>query len=141
MTYSKSTDPFKGAASKNCIVCGEIFYNARFDKHGHRIGKYTLKKWEEARFCSFSCRNKVVKNRLGYKSARVTYHGLHKWVYRTLGKHPEKCAHCGLIGESKSKRWTIEYANKSGTYQRDVSDWLTLCVPCHRKHDKFLRNV
>lgn len=136
MTYSKSSNPYEGAPSKNCECCKNIFYNARFDKRGHRIGKYTLKKWREARFCSQSCRSKIVKNRLGYKSpGKITYSGVHKWVYRTFGTNPTQCEHCGEIGEMKNNRWTIQFANKSGEYKRCVKDWLKLCTKCHRKHD------
>lgn len=55
MKYSKTLDPFVGAPSKNCEVCEKLFYNARFDKRGHRIGKYTREGWLKARFCSQSC--------------------------------------------------------------------------------------
>lgn len=31
----------------------------------------------------------------------------------------------------------FEWANKSGDYKRDLSDWLRLCISCHRKYDFF----
>lgn len=64
---------------------------------------------------------------------------LHTWVKRQLG-NPLKCKHCGVLGKAKkridgSTRWTIEWANKSQEYKRDILDWLPLCVSCHRKYD------
>ena len=67
-----------------------------------------------------------------YKGDDVGYRGLHHWINRWLGK-PKKCEHCGkdnLVGRQ------IHWANKSGKYLRDTTDWLRLCVKCHKKHDK-----
>lgn len=58
---------------------------------------------------------------------RVTYKELHKWVRKHLGS-PKQCSFC----ESTTK---IEWANKSREYKRDLSDWVPLCVPCHRRYD------
>lgn len=42
---------------------------------------------------------------------------------------PEQCEHCGCTE-------TVEWANRSQTYQRDLDDWLALCRPCHRTYDR-----
>lgn len=62
---------------------------------------------------------------------------LHHWVKRNLG-FPNKCEFCGFESESHHK---IHWANKSHTYKRDITDWLRLCVPCHKKYDlSFINN-
>lgn len=112
------------------------------------------------KFCSRKCFNRSLKNRvftkawrekirkskLGKKNAmygvvnerhpnwkgdRVSYDGLHKWIYRKLGK-PDTCQNCG---KSKLTRNKIHWANVSGKYKRDFDDWVRLCVSCHMKFD------
>lgn len=57
------------------------------------------------------------------------YSYLHRWVSRFLGK-PRICSECGTT-ESKNYDW----ANISGKYLKDLSDWKRLCRSCHRKMD------
>ena len=58
----------------------------------------------------------------------VGYKGIHSW----LTVHAEKqgvCEHC--------KRKTVtEWANVSGAYLRDVSDYIELCKKCHAAFDR-----
>lgn len=75
-------------------------------------------------------------HKLGEKSSHwkgddVGYGGLHDWVRETLGK-PTKCEHCGKDGLTGKD---IHWANKSGKYKRDLSDWMRLCSKCHGKYD------
>lgn len=63
-----------------------------------------------------------------WKGGKVGYRALHYWVERKLGK-PKKCEFC-LVEKAK-----FHWANKSGDYLRNVSDWIRLCVKCHRKYD------
>lgn len=60
----------------------------------------------------------------------VGYRALHSWVVQWLGK-PNKCESCGKVGYGHCMHW----ANKSGEYKRDLSDWLRLCVACHKNYD------
>lgn len=71
------------------------------------------------------------ENTSGWKGDKVSKSGLHNWVYKKLG-YPNKCVHCGFESENHKK---IHWANKSHKYKRELSDWLRLCVPCHRKYD------
>lgn len=68
-----------------------------------------------------------------WKGNRVGYSGLHYWVNLKLGK-PSRCEHCN---KTKGK---FEWANKSHTYKRLLSDWIRLCVSCHQKYDETSRN-
>lgn len=103
---------------------------------------------EKAKFCSKPCAYKyrivhktkkrgykINKKKTGpnpnhylYKGENASYISLHGWVRRHKGK-PSFCEHCGII-EGK-----FQWANKSHEYKRDLGDWISLCIPCHRKHD------
>ena len=69
----------------------------------------------------------TAENHPHWKGDEVGYKSLHQWVYRKLGKP--------LICEKCESTKNVEWANKSGDYKRDLSDWLKLCRFCHRKHD------
>lgn len=73
------------------------------------------------------------KNELSpkWKGDRVGYVGLHIWVSNHLGK-PHNCEHCG---NAELKHRQYHWANKSGEYKRELSDWIRLCVSCHSKYD------
>lgn len=58
------------------------------------------------------------------------YKALHYWIGKYLGK-PEVCSNCGNIVTGKKIHW----ANKSGKYKKDSSDWIRLCAKCHYKFD------
>ena len=82
---------------------------------------------------------------INWRGDAVGYFALHSWVKRRLGK-PECCEHCGNIGSyyiriqnnELVKVWNIQWANKSQKYLRDLSDWLGLCLKCHKKYDSQL---
>lgn len=59
------------------------------------------------------------------------YHHIHHWVKKQLGK-PCKCENCGLV-DNNSRRF--HWANISGDYLKDTSDWLRLCASCHKTYD------
>ena len=56
------------------------------------------------------------------------YNSLHGWIRANLYKDT-KCSNCGDIKN-------LQFANKSGKYLRDKSDWITLCAKCHSRFDK-----
>jgi hypothetical protein len=63
-----------------------------------------------------------------WKGDAVKYVGLHRWVQRHKGK-AVKCAHCGKTGY-------CHWANISGEYKRDLDDFVSLCVSCHKFYDQ-----
>lgn len=65
------------------------------------------------------------------KSSRTAYVGVHKWVSREFGQ-PSICEHCNKSNLFAQK---IHWANISGDYMRERSDWLRLCVSCHKLYD------
>lgn len=70
------------------------------------------------------------ENNPAWKGDTVSYSGIHRWIKRHFGK-PSRCEHCS--GKNNSKRY--EWANISGEYQRDRSDWFELCATCHKHFD------
>lgn len=64
-----------------------------------------------------------------WKGNNVGNKSLHQWVTRKLGK-PSECENCSTITAKK-----YEWANISGEYKRDLSDWARLCTRCHRLFD------
>jgi DNA-directed RNA polymerase subunit RPC12/RpoP len=77
-----------------------------------------------------------------WKGDSVGYNALHSWINKYLGK-PNKCENKDcmyprkMVGKNKimfaPKRF--EWANISRTYKRDFSDWIRLCVSCHKQYD------
>ena len=61
------------------------------------------------------------------------YVAIHELIYKKLGK-PKKCFNCGLSDQNRVYNW----ANIDHKYKRELKDWIRLCVPCHRKHDKYI---
>lgn len=68
-----------------------------------------------------------------WKGENVKYQGLHVWVRKQLG-NPTKCEYCGIDGLTGLN---IHWANKSGNYKRELSDWIRLCRKCHAKYDEI----
>jgi len=65
-----------------------------------------------------------------WKGALVSYRALHHWVVRELGQ-PTKCEACDKSATGHNMHW----ANISGEYKREVSDWVRLCAKCHKDFD------
>lgn len=64
-----------------------------------------------------------------WKGDAVGYRALHGWVDKRLGK-PQCCDMCGV-----TKRGRYHWANKSGSYKREITDWIRLCPKCHYQYD------
>lgn len=99
---------------------------------GNKLG--TGKKYLLGRKASCETRKRMSESHSGEKSRfwkgnSVGYSGVHKWVYKQLGK-PNHCAYC----QSTTKKY-YHWANISHSYKRDLSDWIRLCVKCHSAYD------
>jgi len=64
-----------------------------------------------------------------WKGNSVSYRSLHKWVERFMGK----ANHCEFCKDNTEHRY--HWANKSHEYHRVLSDWIQLCVKCHKNYD------
>ena len=71
------------------------------------------------------------ENNAQWKGEGIKYRRLHSWVQKYLGK-PNTCEHCGKTNLSGH---SIHWANKSREYLRDLTDWIRLCVKCHKQYD------
>ena len=67
----------------------------------------------------------------------IKYRGLHRWVEKVLGK-PNMCEFCSKIKERPRQ---IQWANLTGDYKREITDWISLCIPCHKQYDGMRRKM
>ncbi len=112
----------------NCLNCG-----IEFKDRPNRILSGRTK------YCSKKCMDIIQKgnpktsgeNSNHWKGDNVTYQAKHMRVRKYRG-YPTKCEQCGK--ESSNNR-IIHWANKSHEYRRDLSDWIRLCIKCHKKYD------
>lgn len=102
----------------------------------------TLEHNEKNRLAHLGVKNpKIGLGQIGEKNSQwkgdnVGYKSLHQWVYRWLSKNPKQCSNCGILGVKNYSKWSIHWANKSGKYLRKTTDWIALCVKCHKEYDK-----
>lgn len=116
---------------------GAIFSKERRDKirqkalgrKGHKLGKL-FEKGNDPWNKGLKGINLGSKNWM-WKGENAGYHAIHIWLKTNYGK-ASKCEHCGT---KKAKRF--EWANISGEYKRDISDYLQLCSKCHHKYDNL----
>ena len=109
----------------------QIKRGALIAKEKGKLGTYER---TDAHKKEFKDRIKALGPRTGensptWKGDKVGYGALHDWVASVLGR-PSKCEDCGT---ESAKRF--DWANKSGRYLRDVSDWERLCRRCHMAKD------
>lgn len=103
-----------------------------------------------AKYCSRKClgiskigkqtwkfRKRSYKGELNpaWKGNGVGYQALHTWIHRNFGK-ANRCEND--ISHESSR---FEWANISGRYLRDISDWKQLCKSCHSKHDNISKKM
>src|SRR5712691_3304140 len=78
-------------------------------------------------FCSHKCCTTWYQGERHYEWAGSTasYVAIHLWISKIAGR-PSLCEHCGTTTAKK-----FEWANISGQYKRERSDWVRLCTRCH----------
>ena len=110
-------------------------------EHKRKISENNAQYWLGKKRPPFSeeWRKKISEALRGEKSynwtgGRVKYSALHKWVGKWL-KKGEACEHCGKKPKRKDGKTTLQWANKSRKYLRDLSDWILLCPRCHCEYD------
>lgn len=80
-------------------------------------------------FCNKKCFDEYQTQKIP-----ISYGSIHIWVRRKFGT-PSKCEHCKTTSSKK-----FEWANISGSYELDRSDWARLCCKCHRRYDMGTKN-
>lgn len=81
--------------------------------------------------CSCNRKQDINEKNSSWKGDKVGYRCLHLWIERKLGK-PNFCEEC-RNGKLKPRQY--QWANKSHEYKRELSDWVRLCVKCHKQYD------
>lgn len=80
------------------------------------------------------------EHHFNWKGDSAKYFAIHNWIREKLDR--SNCEHCGISGyRYKNGMWSIECANISGRYERQVKDWIVLCRKCHRKYDISKRPI
>lgn len=73
-----------------------------------------------------------------WKGENATYNAKHRWIQSNW----QKTGFCELCDKERLPRkgtrlkWGTHWANKSGEYRRDRTDWYELCPKCHKSFDK-----
>lgn len=129
---------------KNCGVCGVEMVQKRSEG-----APYFARK----KYCSFACRNKSYKGKTtdeshpNWKGESASYWAKHAWVYLRLGK-ANSCSNEGCKYPRRTPQGKIltapkrfEWANISGNYIRELSDWMQLCCSCHKNYDLSRKTV
>jgi len=65
-----------------------------------------------------------------WKGEKATRAPKHVWVYRHKGK-PQTCVNCGATCKERKLNW----ANVNHKYHRNLDDYISLCIFCHRQYD------
>src|SRR3990167_4128094 len=110
---------------RNCKICKKAFWVwPSTMKYSANMGR--------AIFCSARCfgnYNRLDKHPM-WKERGISYRGIHRWMQTSYGK-PRKCQNVFC----KKKSNVFHWANISGEYKRDFTDWLRLCGICHKIYD------
>jgi len=75
-----------------------------------------------------SWRNRRGEKALAWKGDGAGYHAKHIWLTKTYGRG-KTCEECGIVGRR------LHWANISGEYKRNRTDYRELCPSCHKKFD------
>lgn len=115
----------KGLASKGVRIAPETEF-----KPGHKTWNKGITGEDSHVFGQSHPMPKAEKS-ASWKGDNITsYQHLHRWIRSTYGK-PSKCDDCGISDSRKRYEW----ANISGEYRRDISDYKRLCRSCHTVFD------
>ena len=98
-------------------------------KKGHQPWNKGTKGLCKINSSSFKKGQYIKEKNTNWKGDDVGYQGVHAWVRRKKGR-PKICEHCG---KTTGK---IEWANKDHKYRRNLADYFSLCVSCHKKYDR-----
>lgn len=115
--------------AKYCSVkCKGIDYKKRLKgKNNPFYGKTHINPWNKGK----KFPERQGKNHFAWKGEQAGYVSKHMWVSKYFGK-PDTCEECSKTGLNGHQ---IHWANISGEYMREKSDWKRLCVSCHSKYD------
>ena len=122
---------------KKCLYCQEIFrtYPSNVNRGQGKICSNKCKsEYMMGRHLLSETKMKIGLAQRGNKNHQwkgngASYKAIHSWISKNMGQ-PPICYFCGSTVNSR-----YEWANISGKYRREATDWYRLCVSCHRKLD------
>lgn len=97
--------------------------------------KFIPGRGNDGNFCSVKCVNNYYlgpKNP-SWKGDKIKYRGLHAWI-RKNKPAVTSCENCMM------KKKSLDIANISGKYFRNIDDYMWLCRSCHIIYDKKKHN-
>lgn len=109
--------------TKKCPTCGKMFTNQTC---------------RNSKYCSIKCYRigNRAENNYNWGGNKTSYRTKHKFIVSILGK-ADHCEHCGLKEIPKGKKRYFQWANISGKHIRNASDYISLCVKCHKHFDGY----
>ena len=121
---------YPGRKRKYCSPrCFKIGMSQRMMSNKINVGRKQSKATKLKKSIALKGKRSNEKNP-NWKGGRAGYMAVHNWARRHWGT-PQKCEVKGCSGKCKKYHW----ANISGKYKRDRSDWLRACASCHLKYD------
>ena len=140
--HTKETALKISKARKGMIFSKEHLKNLSDAHKGIKLSeqaKIKLSKFNKGKIVSQETRQKLSGRKeeksYSWKGDNVGYWGVHSWVRKRIGR-PEKCKLCNKEGRKLvNGKWSIQLANKDHLYKRNLTDWIPLCISCHRIFD------
>ena len=90
------------------------------------LGRHYSRKPTDEELQQMRLRN-LHENNPVWKGDYIAYSSLHDWLRGNYQK-PKSCQKCGLVKK-------LDFANITGIYNRDISNWAFWCRRCHKKFD------
>jgi hypothetical protein len=94
-------------------------------------GRFVKGDIEHSKKVSRDLTGKIANKARGWKGEEAGYVAKHMWIGKHHGK-ASKCENPNCVSKNPKR---FEWANISGNYLRDVSDYKMLCPSCHRRMD------
>ncbi len=127
INYKHSEETKRKIGLTNSISIKKLWENPEYRKHMSKVHLGQKSYWKGKEKLD----SRGEKHPL-WKGKDVGYTALHDWVKRYLGS-PDVCEDCGNK-DLRHRQYT--WANISGKYKRELSDWKRLCMKCHKKFDR-----
>lgn len=120
-----------------CDICNKNFEKKKSlsnHRRWHQLKEYTTFQEHHRKIQS---ENQKGDKNSDWKGDKISYVGVHVWIKKYKLK-TEQCENCGITPNGfktgryrKKKNISLELANISGKYKRDVNDYEWLCRKCH----------